>query len=344
MGGMAVEERAGEGDLELEELYRRYAPRLRRLCQRRLGDPVRAEDACHEALIRASQAAGSFRPGSAVWPWLATIAANVCTDMERRDGRIDFVAEPPEQVGVSDPVVEAGLRTRRHLVADALKSLPLPHRRFLFLHHFGGLTYEEIAEAEGTTAGAVRSRLMRARRLLRTRIEELATARGDWPLPAAGWLRNRTGRLRMAIGRVDATLGDHLGTAGQYAAALLFAVAVGTGGVGGGPAGDTDGPGLGSGVQTGGPGAAASRSLARTTAAVVRGGAREVADARIPPPPSVRPIRYLVEPIRAPERVVGIDNPVGGDQIFSWKCGSATREPGTVGKLVCEMFPNGFTP
>jgi RNA polymerase sigma-70 factor (ECF subfamily) len=221
---MAVEEPAGPRALGLEELYERYGPALLRICQRRLGDTTRAEDACQETLLKAHRSIDSVRAGAPLGPWLATIARNVCRDMQRRERRIALVAEPSVRAVASEPAVEVDGRTRRRLVHDALRVLPLAYRRSVFLHHFAGLTYDEIAAHEGTSTAAVRSRLSRARRMLRTRIEELAESRGEWPLSAAAplaWLRTRLARARVAVAQVEGTLGPGVTNVAPFAAALF---------------------------------------------------------------------------------------------------------------------------
>lgn len=182
------------GDVEgLDLLYRRYAPALVAFCQHRLGNAGDAEDAAHEAILKAHRALPRFREGARLWPWLATIAANVCTDMQRSRERIG-----PEQDGIDcfAPEVDEDVsqRLRVSIVEAALEELPERFRTPLFLREFMGWSYEEIADFSNKSIGSVRTTLMRARRAMQTRIEDVARRRGQWPLPAAvagGWRRLR---------------------------------------------------------------------------------------------------------------------------------------------------------
>jgi RNA polymerase sigma-70 factor, ECF subfamily len=223
---MAVVEPARPaGPAGLEKMYRDFAPALVDLCRRRLGDPTRAEDACHETLLRAQRAIGSFRPGAPMWPWLATIARNVCTDMHRRDARITLVADPTIDTTTPGPEETAADTVRRELLADALTSLPAEVRRSVYLRHVEGWSYEEIARADRTTLAAVRTRLSRGRRALRERVEELARHRGEWPLRALApwaWLRARATRARLFLDRLDGGLGPALANTAPFAAALIL--------------------------------------------------------------------------------------------------------------------------
>jgi len=174
------------GDRGFEDVFRRYAGPLRALCARRLGSAVDAEDACQEALIRAYASRDRFDAGAPLWPWLATIAANVCIDVRRKR-----VPDPVDAVSAGDraadgvqphDAVEAGMRVR--LVDDAVASLPQHYRVPVYLRDVEGWTYTEIADLGGTTVSAVRSSLLRGRRALRRRLTEMAEQRGLWPLPA----------------------------------------------------------------------------------------------------------------------------------------------------------------
>jgi hypothetical protein len=231
------------------------------------------------------------------------------------------------------------------LVLDALRTLPVPYRRAVFLHHYAGLTYDEIADHEGTSSGAVRSRLLRARRLLRVRIQEIASARGEWPLPATApvtWLRDRTADARLAAGRVDAAVGQHVGTAAQYAAALLFAVGVGFGGIGAGA--DAPAP------------HAVPATLAARTGAVQLSASNSGLAASVSPDagPVAPPAAVLTEPARKytyviPPKKVDVSPTVNGQRVpvytgVAFQCTGGKNEPGPVTKLVCKTFPNGITP
>lgn len=181
---------ASEG---LDLLYRRYAPALVAFCQHRLGNRGDAEDAAHEAILKAHRALPRFREGARLWPWLATIAANVCTDMLRSRERLGTQADA---IDWQAPEVDEDVsrRLRAGIVESALDELPERFRTPLFLREFMGWSYEEIAEFSNKSIGSVRTTLMRARRAFQARVEDVARRRGQWPLPVAvggAWRRVR---------------------------------------------------------------------------------------------------------------------------------------------------------
>lgn len=210
--------RAGEADA-FDSLFRRYSPPLSRFCRGRLVNLGDVEDAVQETLTRACQASLRFRRGAKLWPWLTVIAANVCRDINRVRSRL--IQDP--DVGLcdgrdahyDDPDEQIARKVRVQVVDDALETLPRQFRALIHLRDFEDWGYEDIANFQGTSVASVRTALMRARRLLKERIREVAEARGQWPLPAfipLGWtrLRSSVDKWAMSIRNWSATVGARL--------------------------------------------------------------------------------------------------------------------------------------
>lgn len=171
-----------QDQLTFDWLYRRYSDALRRFCQSRLdGDPNEAEDACHESFLKAYEALKRYRP-NAMWPWLATIAANVCIGIQRKRSRTICTGD----VTVSSPgrtEAEADRRIRAQIVDRALTNLPEHYRTALYLHEYEGWSYEQLAQLNKTSVRATASVLFRARKALKKQIKPVAQKAGQWPLP-----------------------------------------------------------------------------------------------------------------------------------------------------------------
>ena len=165
-------------------IYRNFAPALRSFCQLRLGEAADADDACQETMLRAWAAFDRFRPTERMWPWLSSIAANVCRDMQRRR-RLSAREDEVARAEVDGPDVEAERLMRAGIVNEAVRTLPDRYRSFVVHRDLEGWSYDEMAELEGTSVASVRSTLMRARKVLRHRIKEVASTQRNWPLPAA---------------------------------------------------------------------------------------------------------------------------------------------------------------
>jgi RNA polymerase sigma-70 factor (ECF subfamily) len=216
---MAITEASLElaGPADVAVLYEQHGPRLVLLCQRLLGPGGDAEDAAHEALLKAWRALDRFDPNRPIWPWLATIARHTCIDQQRRRAttRTHAPLATPEPCGPEDLALGG-----RHapLVRDALRDLPAPAREVLFLRDVEGWDYERIGQRQGRTARAVRMAVSRARQDLRTSVEHVARARGQWPLSGltgglVARLRPRAARLRSAMGGTATRAGIRLDTA-----------------------------------------------------------------------------------------------------------------------------------
>ena len=117
-----------------------------------------------------------------VLAWLYGIATNLVRQARRRDeirlfralartGVNPVIAPFTEQV---DDRVTAGAASRR--LAEALAALKAAYRDALLLVAWGGLSYEETANALGIPVGTVRSRISRARADLRRALGDLAPA------------------------------------------------------------------------------------------------------------------------------------------------------------------------
>lgn len=151
---------------------------LLRVATRLTGDRVEAEDLVQETLIRAYRAVDRF-DGRYPRAWLLTILRNTHKNMLRRrrvliaDGSEEILARAPARGadgrdGAAEHVLDATLDSA---VAAALHALADNFRRVVVLVDIEGLTYQEAADVLGIPVGTVMSRLHRARRRMRDRLE-----------------------------------------------------------------------------------------------------------------------------------------------------------------------------
>lgn len=138
-----------------------------RLAYSMLGDRAEAEDATQEAVTKAWRKLHQLRPGMPVRPWFLAIVANQCRNVRRaRWFRLPRLATVDRSAEWRDPAGKLDLER-------ALERLPMADRQALFLHYYLDLPIEEVAQALGTTAGAVKVRIHRARARLRPGLEEV---------------------------------------------------------------------------------------------------------------------------------------------------------------------------
>lgn len=137
-------------------------PRLRRSAMALSGQADRADDLVQETLLRAMTAIGTFRPGSNMGAWLATILHNAYRSQQRKRRR--EVEDPDGRHAaslVSPPGQESWMAFDELRVA--LVKVPPRQRQALILVGAWGLTYAEAGAACGARAGTVKSRVHRAR-------------------------------------------------------------------------------------------------------------------------------------------------------------------------------------
>src|SRR6187455_648410 len=74
-------------DLDFEVIYNTHYRRVLNLCRYLLNSPDKAEDAAHEAFMRAHAAMDSYNPAWPLSSWLLKITSNYCVDLLRRRTR-----------------------------------------------------------------------------------------------------------------------------------------------------------------------------------------------------------------------------------------------------------------
>lgn len=175
---------------EFANIFHRHYDTIHGYLARRIGPDV-ADDLASEVFLVALRRAAAFdgRDREAL-PWLYGIATNVL-HRHRRDevrrwrafqrlaGREDAYVDV-EFDAVEDRQAAAQFRS---CLAAALSEMGRHRRDVLLLHAWEGLTYEQIAHALGVPVGTVRSRLWRARRMVRELCEPTGQQTGDGHLP-----------------------------------------------------------------------------------------------------------------------------------------------------------------
>jgi RNA polymerase sigma-70 factor (ECF subfamily) len=195
--------RAALSEVELMDLARRGdAEAARRIVERHnlalyrtaravLQDESEAEDVVQEAYVRAFTTAAAFRGDCSLSTWLTRIALNEAVGRLRRSrptvdvAKLDLAAERdrmqvipfPVMTAHPDPEQSAARREIRRVLERAIDELPEPFRVVFVLREVEELSVEETAAQLGLRAETVRTRLHRARRLLRTALHsEVASA------------------------------------------------------------------------------------------------------------------------------------------------------------------------
>lgn len=177
---------AAEGsERAFSELVGRYRSRVVNLVSRLLNDREASDDISQEVFVRVFLHRKNYRRGAKFSTWLFTIAANLAkNEIRRRKRRRNWSSldELQEQLHDSslqlmDPKgnreAEVDSAQIQGIVGEAITTLPERYRLALVLRDVEGLAYEEIAQVLGIPGGTVRSRINRARLMLKKKLEPM---------------------------------------------------------------------------------------------------------------------------------------------------------------------------
>lgn len=145
-------------------LARQYAPAVYRLAFARTGRRADAEGVMQEVFLRLVKAKPVFDSEAHAKAWLLRVAANCANDlfrMSRRKREEPLTEDLPAPEGPEEGSVTA-----------AVLSLPTRYRIPIHLYYYEGFSVAEIAKLLKKSEGTVKSRLFRARNMLREQLKE----------------------------------------------------------------------------------------------------------------------------------------------------------------------------
>lgn len=195
--------RAGQQDA-FRVIMQRCNQRLFRIARGVVRDDVEAEDVLQEAYTRAFAHLDGFREQSSVLTWLTSVTLNEARGrLRKRRATVGVDAiEAAQQTGaeiillnsatpIESPESSAARSQMRLLIERAVDDLPAPFRIVFILREIEELSVEETAVNLGLPAATVKTRLHRARRLLRKRLSERFDAALTEAFPFLGALCQR---------------------------------------------------------------------------------------------------------------------------------------------------------
>ena len=176
--------RAARGEeVAVRIIMQMHNRRLYRVVRSIVRDGAEAEDVLQEAYLHAFHSLAGFRGDASLATWLTRIVLNEALQRVRRHTDLPTSQiEPPNQsashvipfpingIPVADPERAMAQRQLCQLVERAIDELPQDFRTVLVARVVEGMSVEEAAALLGIRPETVRSRLHRARRMLRVRL------------------------------------------------------------------------------------------------------------------------------------------------------------------------------
>jgi RNA polymerase sigma-70 factor (ECF subfamily) len=172
-----------KNEAAFEELMRRNSSTSFKLALSILKDRQDAEDEVQNSYWNAWRHLGQFRRGSKFSTWMSRIVINHCLMRLRKTRRASFFYLDEGAADGEVPVMELrdkrptpegdlGSRETTEILHREIRRLPLLLRKALVMRDLDQLSTEELAGELGISVMAAKSRLLRARRELRRRLEQ----------------------------------------------------------------------------------------------------------------------------------------------------------------------------
>jgi len=165
-------------------LSHRYAAHAIALARRITGNDADAEEVVQEALLRVWVNAPRWRPLAAFRTWFYRVVLNLCLSRRRRAPflPLETAGDPVDLSTDSHTQMEQDETVRR--ITAAISALPARQRAAIVLTYHEGLSNAETAAILETTVSGVEALLVRAKRSLRGRLDDMTE----------GWRENNDSR------------------------------------------------------------------------------------------------------------------------------------------------------
>ena len=168
--------------MNFEALANEHKDAVYRQMIRVCGNREDAEDVLIEALLKAYRHLDQLRDSVAFRAWLGQIARRVCWQLKQQDSlmpllQLSALEDEGKQISGHDLPMEAQLAARqmKQLLSEAVDSLPPAYRSVYQLRDVEELAGGEVARQLGLSLAAMKSRLHRARELLRRHLDATLT-------------------------------------------------------------------------------------------------------------------------------------------------------------------------
>lgn len=180
---MLVELARSGDEAAVGAIVKRHNRRLYRVARAVMRDDAEAEDVVQETYVRAFASLGSFRGESILSTWLTRIALNEALGRVRRRRPTTGIEKiEAEQSGARliafpslrsspNPETEMARHQVRQVLEQAINDLPEPFRLVFVLREIEEMSTEEVAALLAVKPETIKTRLHRARRLMRTALE-----------------------------------------------------------------------------------------------------------------------------------------------------------------------------
>jgi len=171
---------------DFEALTRQHKDSVYRQMIRVCGNREDAEDVLIEALLKAYRHLDQLRESEAFRAWLAQIARRVCWQLREQESlmpllQLSTLQDEGQEIAANEPGPEAqaARRQMKQLLDEAIASLPAGYRSVYELREIEDRPGDEVALKLGISRAAMKSRLHRAREMVRAHLDRVLV--GEMP-------------------------------------------------------------------------------------------------------------------------------------------------------------------
>jgi RNA polymerase sigma-70 factor, ECF subfamily len=158
------------------EIWDNYRLQLFNYIRRQVSDPHAAKDILQEVFIKAETHRHEIHDLKKLSSWMFAITRNAIIDHYRKDVKLKKLREGTPQDESPDHAYNACVA---NCLNKLIHTLPEPYRDALLKAEVEGLQQKALATALGISYSGAKSRVQRARKMLRERLMELYTIRTD---------------------------------------------------------------------------------------------------------------------------------------------------------------------
>jgi len=163
------------------DIWHELGEQVRRFVGSRVRDPATADDLAQDVMLKVQANLGTFPPEEKLPAWVLAVARNAVIDYYRARAVRDH-----DNLADADMVAAAGEDERQETLRDLapclmrmVERLPEPYRAAMKLADFDGQSQQEVADRAGISLSGAKSRIQRARQMLREMVEDCCRIERD---------------------------------------------------------------------------------------------------------------------------------------------------------------------
>jgi len=157
-------------------LYKKFAPTMLAVCRRYTNSVEDAEDVLQDGFIKVYNNLDKYRRDGSLEGWVRRIMVNTALNQYRSNLKSLYQLDIDELQGVIEDARPSNFdNINTNVLLKMIDSLPDGYKLIFNLYEIEGYAHKEIAEMLNLSINTSKSQLLKARRVLRKKLEELTT-------------------------------------------------------------------------------------------------------------------------------------------------------------------------